>query len=303
MTEELSRFDERWEHLFDTCSNRGRWGPDDQKGTLNFITTETVLQAVATVRHGDVISIAYDLPVGGSSEGTPLATLRVAHQGARSRGAADTITIAPHGFAITHVDAVGHAFHHGNAYNGRQAGDVLSEDGLRFGSVTAMAGGVVTRGVLLDVADTRGVRTLLEGEGISCRDLLDAERRSGSTVHDGDAVFVRSGIGQDTRWSSAQNTAWRPGVLPEVIPWLYDRRVAVYSGDCIERLSAAGDKGDMPLHEIGLAAMGLVLLDNPNVEVIRRACIKHKRWDFLVIIAPLRIPGATGSAVNPLLVF
>jgi hypothetical protein len=59
----------------------------------------------------------------------------------------------------------------------------------------------------------------------------------------------------------------------------------------------------MPLHEVGLAAMGLVLLDNPNVEVLRQACMKHNRQQFLLLVAPLRIPGATGSAVNPLAVF
>jgi kynurenine formamidase len=294
---------DNWREFLDSCSNTGRWGSDDQRGTLNLVIPQRVLEAVQTVQFGQLVSIGYDLPVGDSSEGASFATLTVMHQGGESRSATDVVTIAPHGFSITHLDAPCHVFSAGRAYNGRHAGDVLGEDRLLFGGITAMAGGIVTRGVLLDIAEARGVRTLLKGEGISCADLAAAEDLAETSVHEGDAIFVRSGIGQDKRWSSPVSSAGRPGVLPEVIPWLYKKGVAVYSGDCVERLSPAGDEGDMPLHEVGLSAMGLVILDNPNVEALRRACDKYQRREFLLFVAPLRIPGATGSAVNPIAVF
>ena len=294
---------DNWTDLFVTCSNAGRWGTNDEKGTLNFVTTARVLEAIRTVTHGDVVSIGYDLPIGGPTEGQSIAALKVMYQGPASRSATDVVTIAPHGFSITHVDALGHMFHDGNAYNGRQSVDLVTEGGLLFGGITGLAGGIITRGVLLDVAEARGVMELQEGEGVSCADLVEAERHAGTIVHEGDAIFVRSGIGPDPRWSIAESVGRRPGVLPEVIPWLYDRGVAVYSGDCVEQLSFAGDNGEMPLHEVGLSAMGLVMLDNPNVEVLRQACRRYGRQEFLLVVAPLRIPGATGSAVNPLAVF
>ena len=293
---------ESWLKYFTTCSNADRWGADDQQGTLNYITPDRVLEAIRTVDHGVTVSLGYDLPIGKEPLELGGANLRILHE-AGSRGVADVVTVAPHGFAVTHMDALGHVGHEGHVYNGRRLEDVVSDRGLTFGAVTAMASGILTRGVLLDVAETRGVPTLLEGEGISVDDLVAAERRGGTVVRTGDALFIRSGIGQDPRWLDPATIAGRPGVLPEVIPWLHERQVALYSGDCIERLPSIGDAGDLPLHEIGLAAMGLAMLDNTNVEALRTACQAYGRAEFLLMVAPLRIPGGTGSAVNPLAVF
>jgi kynurenine formamidase len=287
---------------FTTCSNTGRWGADDELGTLNHITPDRVLEAIRTVDRGVSVSLGHDVLLGSEPLELGGASLRILHE-AGSRGVADVVTIAPHGFAVTHMDALGHVGHDGSVYNGRRLEDVVSEGGLTFGAVTAMSSGILARGVLLDVAETRGVPTLLEGEGISVDDLLAAERRSGTAVRSGDALFLRSGIGQDSRWLDPSTIGGRPGVLPEVIPWLYERQVALYSGDCIERLPSIGDAGDLPLHEIGLAAMGLAMLDNSNVEVLRTACQTYGRAEFLLVVAPLRISGGTGSAVNPLAVF
>jgi kynurenine formamidase len=291
-----------WLDYFKTCSNNGRWGPDDQRGTLNYITPDRVLDAIRTVDHGVTVSLGYDLPIGKQPLELGGGKLRILHE-AGSKGVSDVVTVAPHGFAVTHMDALGHVGHEGHVYNGRQLEDIVSDQGMKFGAVTAMASGIMARGVLLDIAGTRGVPTLVEGEGISVDDLLAAEAKSGTTVQSGDALFLRSGIGQDPRWLGPATIGGRPGVLPEVIPWLYERQVAVYSGDCIERLPSIGDKGDLPLHEIGLAAMGLAMLDNPNVEALRAACQTYGRAEFLLVVAPLRIPGGTGSALNPLAVF
>jgi hypothetical protein len=95
----------------------------------------------------------------------------------------------------------------------------------------------------------------------------------------------------------------RPGLLTECIPWLFDRGVAVYSGDCIEQFPSPYPGLTSPLHEIGLAAMGLVLLDNLEVEELTRVAGELGRATFLLTCAPLSMDGATGSAVNPLAVF
>jgi kynurenine formamidase len=291
-----------WLEYFTTCSNADRWGADDQRGTLNYITANRVLEAIRTVDQGVTVSLGYDLPIGVEPLELGGARLQILHE-AGSKGVADVVTVAPHGFAVTHMDALGHVGHDGHVYNGRKLENIVSERGLAFGAVTSMASGILARGVLLDVAETRGVPTLLEGEGISVEDLLAAERRCGTVVRSGDALFIRSGIGQDPRWMDPSTIGGRPGVLPEVIPWLHERQVAVFSGDCIERLPSIGDAGDLPLHEIGLAAMGLAMLDNSNVEALRTACQMYGRAEFLLMVAPLRIRGGTGSAVNPLAVF
>jgi kynurenine formamidase len=208
-----------------------------------------------------------------------------------------------HGFDVTHLDALGHVYFEGRAYNGRQVGSIVSDEGLAFASICGMRDGIVTRGILLDIAEVRGVDMLGKGEGVSLEDVLEAERRGGVAVQRGDAIFIRSGIGLDKRWRDGSSIAGRPGVLPEVIPWIFDRQVSVYSGDCIEQLPDIGDAGDMPLHETGLVAMGLAILDNPDVEALLSVCNELGRREFMLTVAPLRIPGGTGSAVNPLALF
>jgi len=285
-----------WHELMVSCSNEGRWGAADDRGTLNYISAEQVVAALGLVKAGDVVSIAYDIPFV-SEEASALEVRR------EGNSLLDRFTLAVHGFDVTHLDAVGHVFCGERAYNGRKAADSYDEHGLSFGSIAAMTGGIVTRGVLLDVARVRGVESLTAGEGISVEDVEQAERAAGVTVGEGDAVFIRSGIGRNLYWLRSEGAADRPGILAEVVPWLHARRVAVYSGDCIEQLPAGGVASHMPLHEIGLAAMGLALLDNPDVETLRAACDRHGRQEFLLVVSPLRIRGGTGSAVNPLALF
>ena len=122
---------ESWLDYFTTCSNADRWGADDQQGTLNYITPERVLEAIRTVDHGVQISLGYDLPIGREPLELGGANFRILHQ-AGSKGVADVMTVAPHGFAVTHMDALGHVGHDGHVYNGRRLEDVVSDHGLTF---------------------------------------------------------------------------------------------------------------------------------------------------------------------------
>jgi len=288
-----------WRSYLVSCSNQGRWGDDDERGTLNYITPEVVRAALRLATIGDVVSIAHDIP-RFPPEPPASAPLKVWRNGPWLE---DTVSISPHGFEVTHLDAVVHASVDDRRYNGRRTSDVFEGGPLSFGSIMAMSTGIVTRGVFLDVAAARGVDSLEAGEGVSLEDIRNAEVQSGTSVREGDAVLLRSGIGQRDHWSTPAGAVDRPGILAEVVPWLHEKHVAVYGGDCAELLSPGGAEGDFPLHQVGLPAMGLALLDNPDVEVLKVACQRHGRREFLLVVAPLRIRGATGSAVNPLAVF
>ena len=288
-----------WRGYVESCSNQGRWGEDDERGTLNYVTPAVTLAALRLATSGDVVSISHDIP-RFQSEVSGTAHLKVWRNGPWLE---DTVSISPHGFEVTHLDAVVHASIDDRRYNGRRTSDIFDGGLLSFGSIMAMSSGIVTRGVFLDVAEARGVDRLETGEGVSLEDIRKAEVQSAVSVREGDAILLRSGIGQRDHWSTPAGAVSRPGLLPEVIPWLHEKRVAVYGGDCAELLSPGGAEGDFPLHQVGLPAMGLALLDNPEVEVLRAACQRHGRQEFLLLVAPLRIRGATGSAVNPLAVF
>ena len=288
--------------LFERCSNRDRWGPDDQLGTLNYISPSVRLKALETVTQGETYSIGRDLLTSTSRQQPSSATHVMGVLDPDRSAAVDYVGVWAHGFEVTHVDAVAHNAFQGLVFNGRDAAQVVLDDGLMFGSVMAMADGILTRGVLLDVARARGVDHLSAGEGISVADLEAAEVLAGTHVEMGDAVFVRSG--RDVRLSLVgEPEEPREGVLPEVIPWLHDRKVAMYSGDCIEQLPSGYEAVTMPLHQIGLVAMGLALLDNPDIERLCRLCDHHARSVFAVVVAPLRVPRGTGSAVNPIVMF
>jgi kynurenine formamidase len=290
--------------LFETCSNWGRWGEDDECGTLNYITPEKRVMASALVKKGLAVSIGRDLSTRESPANPVPAVHRmlyVAHSDIFSTY--DSIEVAPHGFRVTHLDALGHVYFQGRIYNGRHAADTVTNRGMVFASIQALRNGVFTRGVLLDIAGARGVPYLKPDEGVYPEDLEAAEKLSGVQVEPGDAIFVRVGLGAREAVEGEENPSRRAGVMAECVPWIHERQVAVYSGDCIERLPSPYEKVPLPLHMIGLVAMGLVMLDNPDVEALAEAAQTVGRSEFLLSCAPLRIPAGTGSAVNPIAVF
>ncbi len=284
--------------IFERYSNWGRWGPEDERGTLNLIDARAVQRALACVIAGEVVPLGQIPPPGEFGNEAAAVRLRVYSTTGERRDALDVLTVASHGYDITHMDAVCHSFFGGLAYNARRAEEVVADSGLSFGGIDAMRGGIVTRGVLLDVAEYRNTVGLPAADAITGDDLSEAERLGGAEVLPGDAVFVRANLA-----SGAPTKETRPGLVASAVVWLRERDVGVYSGDCIEKVP--GDDPDiaMVLHQVGHVAMGLAILDNPVVEVLKYACHRHGRTTFMLAVAPLPIVGATGCPVNPLAIF
>ena len=292
-----------YREIFRELSNQGRWGDDDQRGTLNYINPAKVKEALGLVRSGRVVSIGRDLDtVAGPSNPRPVVH-QLLYAGHHAESAMDFMGIAPHGFSVTHLDAVGHVYFEGEMYNGRRAAEQVDRFGMRFGAIEAMAEGVVTRGVLLDVASAMGVDYLDPTAMIGPGELEAAEQYGGVTARKGDAVMVRSGRMVHEAQDNPPDPGHRAGLDMEAVRWLHRRQVAVYGGDCIEKLPSPYPGLPLPLHSLGLAGMGLALLDWPDTEALRSACSEEGRAEFVLMMAPLRLQGATGSAVNPLCIF
>ena len=292
-----------YREIFRELSNQGRWGDDDQRGTLNYINPAKVKEALGLVRSGRVVSIGRDLDtVAGPSNPRPVVH-QLLYAGHHAESAMDFMGIAPHGFSVTHLDAVGHVYFEGEMYNGRRAAEQVDRFGMRFGAIEAMAEGVVTRGVLLDVASAMGVDYLDPTAMIGPGELEAAEQYGGVTARKGDAVVVRSGRMVHEAQDNPPDPGHRAGLDMEAVRWLHRRQVAVYGGDCIEKLPSPYPGLPLPLHSLGLAGMGLALLDWPDTETLRSACSEEGRAEFVLMMAPLRLQGATGSAVNPLCIF
>ena len=292
---------------WDSLSNWGRWGDDDELGTLNYITSDKVRSASTLVQSGLTLSLAHDVATRPAANNPRPAVHVMQFMGPNPRGSTDFLGIACHGFANTHVDALCHDFHDGCIYNGFKIDESLFITGAKRCAVDVMRDGIVTRGVLLDIPGTQGRDWLDVGERVYVSDLEAAEERAGVRVESGDMVIVR--VGQYPRMAVegmenpfAQGFV-RNGLDADCVEWLHERQVAVYGGDCIERMPSEYPACSMPLHQIGIVQMGLILLDNVAVEDLASTCERIGRWEFMATFAPLRLRGGTGSAVNPIAVF
>ena len=289
------RSDSDIERLLPALSNWGRWGKQDELGALNFVTPELRRRAAALVRSGRAVTLAREVSVTGT-EGIRRGTYEMLSEGGGSR---DFVGMIFHGFALTHLDALCHAFTpDGRMYNGFPATEVGPQGARRLGMEKIGAAGICGRGVLLDVAASKG-GPLTPGTPIFVDDLEVAETRQGIRVGSGDLLFVRTGAGpRNTRER-------RAGLHPECLPWLRGREVAVLGSD--------GDSDVAPLpgferfasamHSVAIPYLGLPLLDNASLDELGQVCQEEKRWQFLLTVAPWRIRGTTSSPVNPIALF
>jgi kynurenine formamidase len=299
------------ESVFEATKNWGRWGAEDERGALNFITPQRRIAAATLARDGITVSCARDLAVDPSAENPRPAQhhMLVAGDAAESRGVAglgataDYVGVAFHGMATSHIDALCHIVVEGRLFNGFPASEVKST-GAQRDAIGVAADGIVGRGVLLDVPRLRGVEWLEPGEGILPGELERAEAEQGVCAGEGDILLIATG--RDAR--RAKLGPWDPngvglaGLDPRCIPWLAERRVAVLGSDGVsDPLPASRIPGwPLPIHQCCLAGMGVHLLDNLALAELAGACAGRNRWEFLFTVAPLRIPGGTGSPINPI---
>ena len=290
--------------LFDELNNAGRWGPDDQLGTLNFITPAKRVAAASLVREGHALSLARDLDTRQSQNNPVPVRHTMCYQSHYPIGCVDSVVIDTHGFALTHLDAVAHVYRGDNVYNGRRASEVALPTGLAFGDILAQKDGMFTRGVLLDITAIRNVPWLSPNDGVYARDLLAAEDRQGLRVESGDCIFVYTGLQKRESAEGPENLGQRVGIMPDALRWMHEREISVYSGDCVDAFpNPYGPRYCIYFHAIALASLGLILLDIPALEPLVELCRKLRRSEFLLTMAPLRLRGGTGCPVNPIAVF
>lgn len=300
---------EELDALFDELTNWERWGADDQRGTLNFLTDGDRAAAAGLVASGRSVSLAHDLATEPMPDHPhPVQHHMLASGDARDangiegyEAARDHLALDVHGLWTTHVDALAHMFVNGHMYGGRPASEVRS-DGARSNTVLSMADGVIGRGVLLDVPRTLGVEFLDNGAVVTVADLEATEAHQGVRVGRGDILLVA--WGRERRRRSRRGFDGFSGLHPECLRWLAEREVAVLGSDGIsDPMPFIGTPGwPFPVHQIGIVAMGLPLVDNVRLSPLGELCAEQGRWDFLFTMAPLRIPKGTGCPVNPVAV-
>jgi kynurenine formamidase len=300
-----------------TQSNWGRWGAEDELGTINLITPAKRAAAARLVRDGVAVTGARPIVTDitpdttfqvmrfmvDSGEGRDTAS---AERLRARRGAGEFIGMVFHGYTVTHIDTPAHFFWEGKLYNGRSCNLITSREGATVEAVELLHDGVVSRGVLLDVARTRGVRWLEPGEGVMPEDLEAAERAAGVRVEAGDILVVRTGYYARRLAEGPAHPlhAGSPGPHAALLPWLKERGVAVWGSDTHNDVTPTPYPAlGSPFHIGALVGLGLWLIDNMNLEDIATACADRGRWEFMLTLAPLRLRNVTGSPVNPIALF
>jgi kynurenine formamidase len=300
-------------------SNWGRWGPDDELGTLNLVTAEGIAAAAATVRRGVAISLAVALDRDGPHSGRS-ARFNPIHLMVRDGGdiaigagrvagrhhqSADDVVIMPLQ-AGTQWDALAHIFDDGKMYNGYDAGLVSSRGAARNGIANAKDR-VLGRAVLLDVPHAKGRRWLDDGEAISPADLDATCRAQHVEVRSGDIVLVRTGrmarVKAEGGWNGfADSGAQAPGLGLDCAEWLRARDVAAVAGDnhAVEVQPSGIEGVPLPLHLVCIVYMGLMFGEIFDLEQLAADCRADGRYECLFVGPPLPFSGAVGSPVNPI---
>ena len=296
--------------LFEKLSNWGRWGKEDQRGALNFITNQKRAAAARLVQTGESVSMALPLAtIPAPDNPNPVTHLMVqaggdAHEQALPYSG-DYFAIAPHGMANTHIDALCHVFWQKKMYNGFDASEVGSH-GAKKCAIDVTRDGIVSRGVLLDIPRLKKIEWMEPGQKILPEDLDAAEKAQKVHVEEGDVLMIRTGRAAMRKAKGAWDPmrVGLPGLDASCLPWLHERRIAVLGCDAVSDVVPSGYDGvALPIHVGTLVAMGIHLIDNADLDAVSSTSAKLGRNEFMFSMAPLILERGTASPVNPLAIF
>ena len=300
--------------IFESVKNWGRWGPDDERGTLNLITPAKVAEAARLVRSGRQVSMAIPINkvAGPDNPNQAVHFLTQGHDIDVSSGlsfALDYLGIAFHGDCHTHIDALNHIAYKGRTYNGRPANEVITSKGGTSLDIANLATGLVGRGVLYDIPRLRGVKWLEPGEAVTRAELEACEQEQGVAVGEGDIFVFRTGHHRRRLELGAWDNGYapglgKPGLHVDTISWMHERGVAAFLPDGDGETIPSNVEGMLyPIHPLQITAMGMTTADSLQLEDLARASEEEGRFEFLVVGLPLRLPGGTGSPWNPIAIF
>jgi kynurenine formamidase len=279
---------QQFEQWMSQLTNWGRWGADDQRGALNLITDAKRRQAAGVVKSGTTVSLSR--PIARSKPPSQERSVNTSGDFASRfliQGAYvfERQEIAYHGITLSHFDALCHVSYNGKNYNGFNFAEIATTDGgCSKLTVNAAKDGIVTRGLLLDLPDTH----------VKPDDITAWEKKTGLRISPGDALLLR------TKRPGTAGTGG--GYDPALIPLLKQRDVALLGSDVPQEGGAIPGVA-LPIHQFALVALGLNLLDNLALDELAATADRLKRWEFMLVVEPLRLEHAAGAAVNPVAIF
>ena len=300
--------------------NWGRWGKDDEIGTLNFTTAADIVSAARLVRKGKVISLALKFdqfgPQGGKTKYPALGRFNPIHLMTRTgtdaysgvldhrkiRGT-DDIIIMPMQCG-TQWDGLGHIMYYDTMWNGYDCRNVTTSGALK-GGIEKTREKMVGRGVLLDVARALGKKWLPDGFAVTSEILDFTEKKQGVRVRRGDYLLVRTGHIErclTVKSWDGYSGGDAAGLAFETVDWIHKREIAGIATDTwgAEVRPNETEDTNQPWHWITIPIMGLTVGEIFYLADLARDCAEDKRYEFLFVAPALPVTGAVGSPVNPL---
>jgi kynurenine formamidase len=296
-------------------SNWGRWGADDERGTVNFITPEVVRRAAGCVRRGAVFSLGLQFDARGPQIGSggrvnPIHLMSATDGGLPGKADPDGFRYADDFITMplqcaTQWDSLAHVHYGGKLYNGFPASTITAAGAAR-NSIDKLGSGIVSRGVLLDIARLRRVERLAAGQVITPADLDAAERAAGVRVERGDVLLIRTGYLSVFRHDGDKQSYMtkEPGLGVACVEWLHAREVAAVACDTmgVEVMPGENPADVLPVHMLCIRDMGLTLGEMFDLDELAADCATDGVCEVLFTAPPLKVTGAVGSPLNPLAV-
>ena len=292
---------EEFDRLFQQVKNWGRWGADDQLGSVNLITPAKRKQALSLAKTGQTVSLVHN-PLTDKAEDN---ASPFEHTMTSPGFSMDTYKVSYHGYSHSHMDALCHILYKEQTYNGYARADVNTDKGCMKLGIDNLKQGLITRAVLLDIPRLKGVPYLEPGTAVYQEDVEAWEKMSGAKIQSGDVILLRTG-----RWARREKVGpWSvgrsaAGFHASIIPFIKARGVAIVGSDAASEVTPSLVQGvALPVHTLLITALGVNILDNHDLEALAETCAKLKRWEFMITLNPMPVTGGTGSPLNTIATF
>src|SRR6185436_13895066 len=291
---------DEFDQLFQQVKNWGRWGADDQLGSVNLITAAKRKQALSLAKTGQTVSLVHNLLTEKADDNaSPFE--HTMNPGFNM----DRYAVSYHGYAHSHMDALCHILYKDQTYNGYARAIVNTEKGCTKLGIENLKQGLNTRAVLLDIPRLKNVPYLEPGTAVYQEDVEAWEKMSGAKIQSGDVILLRTG-----RWARREKVGpWSvgrsaAGFHASIIPFIKARGVAIVGSDAASEVTPSMVEGvGLPVHTLLITALGVNILDNQDLEAVADVAAKLKRWTFMITINPMPVTGGTGSPMNTLAIF
>lgn len=280
-----------------TLTNWGRWGTDDQKGTLNLVTADVIQRAARLVRSGKFYSLAMPLEAEGVQWPSRHKTWKTTRHGmfASGKGGSDDV-VTMHSHSGTHIDALCHVWYENQLYNGFDASEHVTVDGATRNAIENVPS-IIGRGVLLDIAGWKGVEHLELGEPVSSADLDACAKHQQITIEQGDIVLVNTGWMNVFAKDRQLFDSGEPGLDMSTPQWLHDHGICAVGADNggVEVMETMPPE-DLPFHFVTIRDLGMYLLENLKLQPLANDHV----YEFFLVAAPLPLTTGVGSPINPI---